>query len=410
MSDVSQPQRPASASPSKTEIRALTGVRIIAALWVVLFHIRGNIGSESQTLGYWVGPLIAHGELGVDLFFSLSGFVLTLNYVDKMGLTFERRKAATFLWARIARVWPVFFLTLLVSGLWHGVLMATNGGDPVPVRDFGVVSFFRQALLVALWTDPSHDRLMWNGPSWSVSAEAFAYALFPLLVLLLFRLGKGLSARRLIVLSVVAVLPVTLFVGAYASIYVPWAWMLRIVCEFFAGALMYLAVRQINQTDRVRKLASIGAVVLVVLVVAWLYFEEWTGRGGRAPMIAPAFVLLVGLLAVGDRYLSKLLATKIFVVGGAASYSVYMVHMLVVEPFWWLQGHSVFFAPGSLPSKIGFLLIPFIVVAIGYAVWRWFEEPARKAMRGMSTASRSDIALGPIVADPLEAERPKTEA
>lgn len=410
MSESVQAATPNGASDRrKAEIKALTGVRIIAALWVVFFHIRGNIGSEFP-FRWLIAPLIEHGELGVDLFFALSGFVLTLNYVDRMGARFSVQNAATFLWARLARVWPVFFLTLLTAGLWHGVLMATRVGDPVEVRDFGVLSFFRQTLLVALWTEPSHDRLMWNGPSWSVSAEAFAYVLFPVLVLLFFRLGRVLAPRMLFVGAVVAVLPVSLFVGAYGTLYVPWGWMLRIVCGFLGGSFMYLAVRGIERTDRIRRWSSHLALVLIIAVIALLYLAEAVGRAQLVPMIAPAFVVIVGLLALGDRHIVKLLSTRVFVVGGAASYSVYMVHMLVIEAFWWTQGHSAMFAPGTIGSKVGFVLIPFVVLAVGYSVWRWFEEPIRVAMRKMSIASSSHLALGPIVADPLEHDRGRSDS
>lgn len=374
----------------RRDIKALTGVRIVAAVWVVFFHLRGNLASEFPGIYPAIGPLLEHGEMGVDLFFALSGFVLCLNYADRMGRSFNRSTAATFWWARLARVWPVFFVTLLAAGLWHGILLATEIGDPVPPRDFSVPSFFRQALLIELWFQPDTDRLMWNGPAWSVSAEAFAYALFPVLVLLLFRMGRTLRAPSLAVLAVVAVLPVSLFVGAYGMLYVPWGWMLRIVCGFTGGALMYLAVRQIERTHAVRRAASLGASVMVGLGIGFLYLTEAVGYGHLAPMIAPAFVVFIGLLALGDRYIVSALSVRWMLVGGAASYSVYMVHMLCIEIFWKLQGHVPFLSPGTTGAKAGFLLLPFVVVAAGYALWRWFEEPLRERMRDMSLPSADD--------------------
>lgn len=392
MSASAQEDVPLGARPVQRprNIRALTGIRIVAAVWVVFFHIRGNIASEFPALDPYIAPLIAHGEMGVDLFFALSGFVLCLNYVDRLGGSFRRSAAATFWWARLARVWPVFVLTLLAAGLWHGVLMAAGSGDPVPPREFSVPSFFRQALLIALWTEPDTDRLMWNGPAWSVSAEAFAYALFPVLVLLLFRLGRTSGSRALALLAFVSVLPVSLFVGAFGTLYVPWGWMLRIVCGFMGGALMYLAVRRIERTPRVKRLAGWGALAMVVLGVVGLYVSERLGYGHLAPMVAPFFVLLIGLLALGEGSIVTFLSTRWMVIGGAASYSVYMVHMLCIEPFWWLQGRFAAFAPGTAGSKLGFVMLPFVVVAVGYAVWRWFEEPVRERMRRMSIPRAGD--------------------
>ena len=89
------------------EIRALTGLRIVAAVWVVLHHFEGVV---TQAFGEYLRPLhplMATGWLGVDLFFLLSGFVLTHSYLHRMGATFSLRGSACFLWARIARVWPL---------------------------------------------------------------------------------------------------------------------------------------------------------------------------------------------------------------------------------------------------------------------------------------------------------------
>ncbi|MCO7274302.1 MULTISPECIES: acyltransferase family protein [Cellulosimicrobium] len=395
----------ASASPGAdvptTEIghvRALTGVRIVAAVWVVVFHIRGNLYSEFPGTESWAGPLLSHGELGVDLFFTLSGFVLALNYSARMGRSMQRVSTARFYWARIARVWPVFFVTLLAAGLWHGLIMRVST-DPVPPRDFTVPSFLRQSFLVALWTEGDTDRLMWNGPAWSVSAEAFAYALFPIMALLFLRLGRSLRATSLFVLAFVALVPLLVFVVAYGTMYYPWAWMLRILCCFVAGALVYEGVRQLRLTTRSRAVASHAALGVILLILAWLYGVDAVGHPELAPLVTPLFVLLVGLLAIGDRHVVTLLGTRWFVIGGAASYSVYMVHMLLIEPVWWAQGRFAWMAPGTLGSKIAFVLLPFAALAVGYALWRWFEEPARLAIKRMSSSGRTP--------PPGQVERPR---
>ena len=89
---------PSPSSPAAAKVRrpidALTGIRIVAAVWVVLFHIHGNIRSEFPDLYPFVGPVIEHGELGVDLFFALSGYVLALNYSSRMGRRFDRAAAS----------------------------------------------------------------------------------------------------------------------------------------------------------------------------------------------------------------------------------------------------------------------------------------------------------------------------
>ena len=69
----------------KGEIKALTGLRIVAAVWVVLFHFRPMVADVSPDFRDASSPVLNCGAQGVDLFFILSGFVLTWNYLDRMG-------------------------------------------------------------------------------------------------------------------------------------------------------------------------------------------------------------------------------------------------------------------------------------------------------------------------------------
>src|ERR1700727_341807 len=100
------------------EIKALTGLRIVAAVWVVLFHFRPLLRDAAPGFLDALTPVINCGAQGVDLFFILSGFVLTWNYIDRMGESFSVRGTLHFLWLRLARVWPVYVVTLHLALLW----------------------------------------------------------------------------------------------------------------------------------------------------------------------------------------------------------------------------------------------------------------------------------------------------
>src|SRR5207248_4315185 len=109
------PTRPPPCQPPSTgktvvrsaEIKSLTGLRIIAAAWVILFHFRPLLRQASPTADNVFGPLLGVGAQGVDLFFILSGYVLTYNYLDRMGERWTGRGTLRFLWLRLARVYPV---------------------------------------------------------------------------------------------------------------------------------------------------------------------------------------------------------------------------------------------------------------------------------------------------------------
>src|ERR1700753_1687385 len=84
------------------EIKALTGLRIVASVWVVLFHFRPMVADLSPDLAADLAPILNCGAQGVDLFFILSGFVLAYNYLDRMGKSWSRRATLHFLWLRLA--------------------------------------------------------------------------------------------------------------------------------------------------------------------------------------------------------------------------------------------------------------------------------------------------------------------
>lgn len=370
-------------SPEK--LGPLTGLRIVAAVWVVLFHFRPMLGDASPGFRDALAPVLDCGAQGVDLFFILSGFVLTWNYLDRMGRSWSVRANLHFLWLRLARVWPVYLVTLHLAAVW--VIFTLHVGH-VPSPEAGqltAISYVRQILLVQLWFQPYFDGSSWDGPAWSISAEWLAYLLFGLLILVIFRMKHATRARGLMWLAFAASLPPVVLLLASGQFYTPWSWLPRIVTQFAAGALACAAVRRLRPTDRARRIAGYLSVLVGVAIVGILYLlhaHPLAGVEDSGGVVDVLFVPLVISLAIGVGSLPALLSTRLMVFGGQISFCLYMVHELVHTAWGWaVQQYEL--ALQDQPWKWN--VVGLLAIALGAAIllYHFVEEPGRRWMRRM---------------------------
>src|SRR5260370_4584394 len=165
---------------STLELPALSSLRGIAAVMVLLYHSSFSAFHFAGGAPPW---LWSGGSLAVDLFFFLSGFVLTHVYARRLERDRSWRTSGRFLWARFSRIYPASLFTTVVF-----VLAFTVGGLSFPAG----VSFTKQliASLLLLQVPWLHDIVI-NSPSWSLSAEWYAYLIFPFIAPMIGRLRNG---------------------------------------------------------------------------------------------------------------------------------------------------------------------------------------------------------------------------
>jgi peptidoglycan/LPS O-acetylase OafA/YrhL len=375
--------RGAASAQAVPEIRSLTGLRIVAAMWVVCFHLSWAPGGAYVRTWEPLLPLIRHGMLGVDLFFVLSGFVITLTYLDKLGPRPSARGAVTFWWARICRIWPVHAVVTGLFGIW--MAFKAFHGDPgvyqpvQPVAD--LPHWIEQMLMVQMWHRPFIEGSSWVGPAWSISAEWAAYVAFPVLALVLWRLR---TAPPLVtgVLAVGCMLPVGVLSTLEGALTFPYAWALRIACGFAAGAFMCLTVRGISRTERVDRIATRVAVLATVEMLIMLWADSSKqGSDNSGALAVIAFPVLIGALALSTRGPSRWLSTDAMVFGGKISFAMYLVHIPLFEIAYTLMKWYPRLDQGTGP---GTFILPHLLAAtwlVGYLVHRFVEEPARRSMR-----------------------------
>lgn len=366
-------------------IRALTGVRFFAALWVVVYHCTRHNGilftNHHREIHDLVYPITSAGVRGVDLFFMLSGFVLALNYMDQLGKRLEIRTTLRFLWLRLARIWPLYMLVIVGAGLLRIIrhdLWDSAGTNPITWTNL-----LRQALMVQQWFPPERGPSSWVGPAWSLSAEWLAYLLFPVLILVVARLHRRMRTRTLLLLAGVTMAPLVIGMAtrgdAGGSV-----WLLRILCEFTTGMLLCAAASRLRLTPRVRRLAGTGALVSVAAVVAWLYAVRLLGgEFWLSASVVVLFAPLVFFLAIGTGPLHDVLASRALVLGGGLSYALYLVHSPMLNLFRDVTEFTGIFHLDPLMRFYGELMLIPVMVLAAYLLYRFFEEPVRKLMRGM---------------------------
>src|SRR3569832_1237739 len=156
-------------------LKPLTSMRFFAAMWVVLYHYWPNLDPHTPAL-------VSKGYLGVELFFVLSGFILCHVYLQGAGE--GRFKYGSFPWARLARVYPLHLATLLGVGAMAVGAAAVGIQHHNDIANWSVLP--ANLLLVHAWGFAK--AAAWNHPSWSISAEWFAYLTFPAFAWIAWRL------------------------------------------------------------------------------------------------------------------------------------------------------------------------------------------------------------------------------
>ena len=358
---------------------ALTGLRAVAAGWVVLFHYRDDLLALVPGLAP-LDTFMRAGYLGVDLFFPLSGFVLAYTYADRLG-SFSLRGSADFVRNRFARVWPVHLLTLnldlAVAALVGTLGVAADGHRRTPQ------AYVENVAMVHTWFN---DRPSFNAPAWSISSEWFAYLLAPLLFVLVARVRRSGSALVLAAATYAAMLAV------FATMALPngnleHMFYVRIMGEFVGGMLLCLA--WVRGGARLGGLVVVlpGTLVVLALVPAAAAGHYWA---------APALGLGVAALAGSSGWVTTALSWRGLVAAGEASYALYMTHLLV-QPF----VHSLrLWAQGS--GWASALVVAGLVVVL--AAMAWFvhiavERPARRRLQAprrveAGTPSAERVAVG----------------
>jgi peptidoglycan/LPS O-acetylase OafA/YrhL len=364
--------------PYPVNIKPLTSLRFMAAIWVVCFHFADRLQGAPDALY----ALFSHGDLAVDFFFMLSGFILAHVYLQKA--VRGRLNYADFIKNRLARIYPLHVATLAATIALLAMISALGLGQAENnLADYGDIP--AHLLLIHAWG--VLDANSFNYPSWSISAEWFAYLSFPLFMTLAFLMRRRPALMLLASLALLALIarasPVLL-----GESYTRLTWnfgILRIIPEFAAGVALYMLGRRHALSAN---MAMTGFSLALAAVIAIAILD--------LPPIAtiPFFAIIIVTSAEFSRSRSRnapvrrLLENRKLIYLGEISYSVYLVHALVYTI--WFKGVERLLGESLAAQWQGLIWLasfPLVVLA-AMAGYHLIEVPGRRFIKGLEIPRR----------------------
>jgi peptidoglycan/LPS O-acetylase OafA/YrhL len=334
----------------RRELLSLTGLRGIAALWVLGYHTMLVLQHLGSPLAIPVGVFGRAGYLGVDVFFVLSGFVIAYNYGDDRRWTPD--SYGSFLWKRLARIYPVHVAGLALFGAFLLCMpIGTKAGSHT------LPELIASIALVHAWTVPV--RGTWNTVSWSVSLEWAAYLTFPAIALV-----TGKLRSTAVIAGVVAGLFLALFLVATSiSFQGTMAYgVFRIAAEFTSGVLLFRLWTL--RHDAVSPYIAIAA--LMSLTLGGNALDSVIGKKTAFIYIPFLSAVVVYSFVCAPRVLSGSVLQHL----GRISYSLYIVHGVVLR-----FARGTIRAYGLAPEWI--LVGSLSAIGLAHIVYSYLEQPAR---------------------------------
>ena len=333
----------------RRHIPALTGLRFVLAIWVILFHLTGKrmlLYGWAQSAPAPVVAALRGGYLAVETFFVLSGFVLALSYGS---MSWDSKSLIRYSAGRFARVYPAYLLGLLMIAPF----IADYAGKDKPAQ-LAIYSFALQG-----WTPPA---VYWNTPAWSLSCELFFYLSFPLIA--------RLRLKAITLVSAAVLLPVLLARTGAPSTWKPVHHLADFLLGIAAAALYERLAKR--RTNGLWFYVPAAALALMVISHADAISRTMDINAALRPLNA---ALIVGL-ALGGGLPAQLLSTRVATCLGNASYSMYILH---VPLLWWYKRLT------PAPSAAVYLTLVVLVSALAF---RLVEQPAGGRIRSFLARER----------------------
>jgi peptidoglycan/LPS O-acetylase OafA/YrhL len=325
--------------------------RALAITLVTGFHLWRFYGGPASA----VSPILASGYTGVDLFFVISGYAMTMTWQRQRSIGFAR--TMSFWLARLLRIYPAYLVAML---LW--VIMARAGIAPKPTATYDVVMH----TLMLHTLDPSTFFSV-SGVFWTLAVEVHFYLLFPLLIMLSRQLRFAV-----VLLALLLDLALTLgFAGRFDPMVFPVKWN---AITFLPLFLLGIELHGSGSSAAWRPFAWLAGLVAVTMMFAPELFEPMANPDRSLALFNRLLIGAgLGLLCIKGMpsRVPRNVVTGLIARIGVASYSIYLYNY-------------IFFATKAplVGGVVGYLLSVVAVMAFGIMMWWLIERPAEAIRHG----------------------------
>ena len=355
-----------------SEIATLTGLRGIAAWWVVLYHFRTRIPCPD-----WMATILEHGFVAVDIFFVLSGYVLLHSFL-RFGADPTFMSSLEFLWRRLVRVYPAHIFVLILYLSVPTAILCCSSMKDLGGR-FTVPYFVMSVLLIQNW-GLSND-LQWNVPAWSISTELAAYCALPLVVWSTRVWGGTVKRAYAGIVIISAVLASSFYAAGALSIEanISKFGLWRCLCEFALGA--WLANAHSKRPESLTQPRW-----YLILLIASPLVGSLTDLYNYIFIPLASAALITALVQSQNAWWALALTNKGLLLAGRMSYSTYICHYLVKD---WVQ---ILVVESDKISHIPWLTYVGAVVAFTAFLYWAIELPSRRFGQRIAETVKRNLA------------------
>ena len=406
---------------------ALTGLRFIAALSVAVSHSLAVMTNMPNGEPMWHHWLQYSSAFGMSAFFVLSGFVIHYNYAEPITV-YGFRGVTNFFAARFARLYPLYLVCLVLSLYDHGYFFPLIVGTPHVTGDFWTL-LPRYLTMTQSWTYSvvGSNALIYGYPfsvviadTWSISTEFFFYLIYPFVCFGFTRLRRPLQTlvvAGLLVTCALALLylayahggaidqfgvqhfgPIAGLANGYQDSFLRWliyfAPYSRLP-EFLLGCLIAVLYQQLESREPLaieRRLGQLLPYVAIIVIIGFVLIIT----SSRNPFPFLAFLhqnfglalpvaVLIFCVARYQNAIGRVLSSNWMVLCGDASYSIYMLHPLIV------RNAGLDAVPigtsSTLTSVVLMRMMIALIATVGFSLltYRALEVPARRLLRRLLT-------------------------